>query len=151
MQTQVTGLNDNGVTVGFWSPMNNASMMNDNHGFWERNGQFHNANFPTGAAASPPVDQLLGVNDDDIAVGFFTDANGNTHGYKLNINTGKFSSVTDPNAPGASLTAAAINNGGDIAGFYANPATGNTDGFLSGTARSPISPSPARPPRRRSA
>ncbi len=64
------------------------------------------------------MDQLLGVNDTDVAVGFWTDANGNNHGYQVNINTGTFSPVTDPNAPGASLTAAAINNRGDIAGFY---------------------------------
>jgi hypothetical protein len=37
-------------------------MVNDNSGFWALGGQFHNANFPTGASASPPVDQLLGVN-----------------------------------------------------------------------------------------
>jgi len=129
VQTQVTGLNDNGVTVGFWSSMNTASMANNNFGFWERNGKFHNANFPTGTPASPPVDQLLGVNDSGTAVGFYTDASGNNHGYKVNIDTGKFSSVTDPGSPSASLTAAAINNGGDIAGFYTN-AAGNTDGFL---------------------
>ena len=29
VQTQVTGLNNRGVTVGFWSSMNNASMVND--------------------------------------------------------------------------------------------------------------------------
>ncbi len=130
VQTQVTGLNDRGVTVGFWSSMNNASMVNDNFGFWERNGKFHNADFPTGDAGSPPVDQLLGVNDGGIAVGFWTDANGNNHGYTVNLNTDRFSSVTDPGAPGASLTAAAINSRGDIAGFYTSPATGNTDGFL---------------------
>jgi hypothetical protein len=130
VQTQVTGLNDRGVTVGFWSSMNTAAMVNDNFGFWERNGKFHNANFPTGDAASPPVDQLLGVNDSGIAVGFWTDAQGNNHGYTVNINTDKFSSVTDPHSTGTSLTAAAINSGGDIAGFYTNPATGNTDGFL---------------------
>jgi hypothetical protein len=76
------------------------------------------------------VEQLLGVNDENVAVGFWTDAAGDTFGYELNINTGKFSSVTDPNAPGANLTAAAINNSGDVAGFYTNPTTGNTDGFL---------------------
>jgi Cu/Zn superoxide dismutase len=130
VQTQVTGLNDNGVTVGFWSPTNNASMQNENDAFWERNGQFHNANVPFGEVSAPPVEQLLGVNDANVAVGFFTEANGSTFGYKLNVNTGKFSEIVDPNAPGASLTAAAINNGGDVAGFYANPATGNTDGFL---------------------
>ena len=130
VQTQVTGLNDNGVTVGFWSSMNTASMTNNNFGFWEQNGRFHNADFPTGDAASPPVDQLLGVNDHDVAVGFWTDAQGNNHGYEYNIKTHRFSTVTDPNAPSASLTAAAINKHGDVAGFYTNPSTGNTDGFL---------------------
>ncbi len=130
VQTQVTGLNDNGVTVGFWSSMNNANQVNDNHGFYKRNGKFHTADFPTGSPATPPVDQLLGVNNGNVAVGFYTDAQGNNHGYKYNINTKHYSTVTDPNAPGASLTAAAINNNGDIAGFYTNPATGNTDAFL---------------------
>lgn len=130
VQTQVTGLNNTGVTVGFWSSMNNASLVNDNSGFWALGGQFHNASFPAGTPASPPVDQLLGVNDSGVAVGFWTDANGSNHGYLVNINTGRFSSVTDPNAPSASLTAAAINSGGGIAGFYTNPANGNTDGFL---------------------
>jgi Cu/Zn superoxide dismutase len=130
VQTQLTGLNDKGTKVGFYSTMNNANMMNDNHGFWQRDGRYHSADFPAGSPASPPVDQLLGVNDGDVAVGFWTDAAGNNHGYELNIAAGKFSSVTDPNAPGASLTAAAINSGGGIAGFYVNPATKATDGFL---------------------
>jgi hypothetical protein len=135
VQTQVTGLNDQGVTVGFYSTMNTASMTNNNFGFYERNGQFHTADFPTAnssttSAASPPVDQLLGVNHTGTAVGFYTDAQGNNHGYTVNINSGKFRSVVDPNSPSASLTAAAINRTGDIAGFYTNPATGNTDAFL---------------------
>jgi len=42
VQTQVTGLNNQGVTVGFWSGMNTASQSNDNFGFYEVNGQgFH--------------------------------------------------------------------------------------------------------------
>ncbi len=130
VQTQVTGLNNRGVTVGFWSSMNNANMVNDNHGFVDVGGHFRTADFPTGSPAAPPVDQLLGVNDHDVAVGFYTDANGNNHGYEYNIGTGRFSSVVDPNAAGASLTAAAINDEGQVAGVYTNPANGNTDGFL---------------------
>jgi len=130
VQTQVTGLNNRGVTVGFWSSMNTASMSNNNFGWVNVDGHFRNTDFPTGNPASPPVDQLLGVNDSDIAVGFYTDANGNNHGYEYNINTSRFSTVVDPSAPGASLTAAAINDRGDVAGFYTNPGTGNTDGFL---------------------
>ena len=120
MQTQVTGLNNTGVTVGFWSSTNNASMVNDNSGFCALHGHFHNANFPTDAPASPPVDQLLGVNDSDVAVGFYTDANGDNHGYSVQHQTPALQLGDRPDAPGASLTAAAINNGGDIAGFYTN-------------------------------
>lgn len=130
VQTQVTGLNDKGVTVGFYSTMNNANMVNDNHGFWEKNGKFHTADFPTGSAGTPPVDQLLGVNDGNIAVGFWTDAAGNNHGYELNLHTGRFSTVTDKGAPNASLTAAGINSRGDIAGFYTSPSSVNTQSFL---------------------
>src|SRR5579863_10500425 len=45
VQTQVTGLNDRGVTVGFWSTMNNANMTNDNFGFYAAGGRFHTVNF----------------------------------------------------------------------------------------------------------
>ena len=41
-------------------------------------GRFHEVNFPTGGPASPPVDQLLGVNNHNVAVGFYTDARATT-------------------------------------------------------------------------
>jgi len=133
VQTQVTGLNDSGVTVGFWSKMNNANMVNDNFGFFSVGGKFYSVNFPTGNNASPPVDQLLGVNDHDVAVGFYTNAQGNNRGYEYNIGTGTFTRVLVPGAPGGeagpSLTAAAINNYGDVAGFYAKTSS-LTDAFL---------------------
>jgi hypothetical protein len=79
---------------------------------------------------SPQIEnQLLGVNDLNIAVGFYNDASGNSHGYTYNINTGKFSAdINDPNA--VSTVAAAINNFGEIAGFYADKSTGVIHGFL---------------------
>ncbi len=130
-QTQVTGLNDGGVTVGFFSKQNNANLVNNNFGWYNRNGHFHEVNFPTGTPASPPVDQLLGVNNHDVAVGFFVNASGQNRGYTYNINTKKFSRVTVPGASGLgpSLMAAAINNHGDVAGAY-SPSSGVTDGFL---------------------
>jgi hypothetical protein len=127
VQTQVTGLNNRGVTVGFWSSMNNANQVNDNHGFVDAGGHFRTADFPTGSPATPPVDQLLGVNDNDVAVGFYTDANGNNHGYEYNIGQHRFSTVAEAGV--TNLTAAAINDAGDVAGFYVNSA-GTTDGFL---------------------
>jgi hypothetical protein len=81
VQTQVTGLNGSGVTVGFSASMNNANLVNDNHGFVDVNGQFRTADFPAGQPARPPVDQLLGVNDRGDLIGFYTDAKSNTDGF----------------------------------------------------------------------
>jgi len=132
-QTQVTGLNDEGVTVGFFSTMNTASMTNNNFGFFKSDGSFHEVNFPTGDNASPQVDQLLGVNDHDVAVGFYTNGQGSNRGYEYSITTRQFTRVLVPGAPGGtagpSLTAAAINNHGDVAGFY-NKTSSQVDAFL---------------------
>ena len=127
VQTQVTGLNDRGVTVGFFSAMNNANEMNDNTGFYQAGGAFHRVAFPAASNSSPPVNQLLGVNNRDVAVGFYNDAQGNSHGYTFSIRGHRFHAVNIPGA--ASVTAAAINNSGDIAGFAAN-AAGTTSAFL---------------------
>ena len=72
--------------------------------------------------------QLIGVNDHNIAVGFYNDASGDSHGYTYDIKTGKFSAnIDDPS--GVSTVAAAINNKGTIAGFYTD-ANGIIHGFL---------------------
>jgi CHRD domain len=131
-QTQVTGLNNRGVTVGFWSAQNTASMSNDNFGFYARGGQFHQVSYPAGNVSRPPVNQLLGVSDHDVAVGFYTNAQGLNRGYEYNIGTRRFRRVLVPGIPNLSkkvtLTATAINNGGGVAGFY-QVGGGNTIGF----------------------
>jgi hypothetical protein len=133
VQTQVTGLNDDGISVGFWSNQETASMANDNFAFYSVDGRFHNLNFPTRDNASPPVDQLLGVNDHGLAVGFYTDGGGSNVGYEYNIQRHRFTLVQVPGtrrgASGPSLTAAGINNRGDIAGFFNKTAT-QVDAFL---------------------
>jgi hypothetical protein len=134
VQTQVTGLNDNGVTVGFWSKTNNKNLVNNNFGFFAIDDRFFfNVNFPTGDNAKPPVNQLLGVNNHEVAVGFYTNGAGSNRGYEFSIRTRKFTRILPPGTknPGssASLTAAAINNHGDVAGFY-NKTASQVDGFL---------------------
>ena len=132
VQTQVTGLNNQGATVGFFSDQNNQNLMNDNFGFYDIGGRFHKVSFPTHYNATPPVNQLLGINDEGVAAGFYTNAQGNNRGYTYNTHARRFTRVLVPGAPagtaGPSLTAAAINNSGDIAGFYTT-AAGVTDGF----------------------
>ena len=126
-QTQVIGVNDTGVTVGFWSSQNTASQTNNNFGFYTWQGRSYNVNFPTSNNASPPVNQLLGVNDRDVAVGFYADAKGNDHGYAYSIRGHWFARVRVPGA--SSVTASGINNRGDIVGFYTGR-HGTVHGFL---------------------
>ena len=135
VQTQVTGLNDTGITVGFYSSMNNANGTNDNFGFYAVGAtDFHEVNFPTHFTTSPPVNQLLGVNDHGVAVGFWVNGQGNNRGYEYNIHTHQFSRVLVPGAvmgrKGPSLTAAAISNTGAVAGFYVPAGSNVTDAFL---------------------
>jgi PEP-CTERM motif len=122
VQTQVTGINNAGTTVGFWADANGA-----NSGFVNQSGVFTNINNPF-TNSTPAVNQLLGVNDNNNAVGFYNDAGGNSHGYTYNIGTTAFTAVNDP--LGVSTTAAAINNNGDVAGFFVDKVTGVTHGFL---------------------
>ena len=107
-------------------------MMNDNFGFYDIGGRLHKVSFPTNDNATPPVNQLLGINDHGVATGFYTNAQGNNRGYTYNTHSRRFTRVLVPGSSagtGPSLTAAAINNSGDIAGFYAT-AAGATDGFV---------------------
>jgi probable HAF family extracellular repeat protein len=121
-QTQVTGLNNTGITVGFWVGGGGA-----NHGFYERNGRFHTTDDPAGAGAHPVFDQLLGVNDRGEAVGFYNGKGGNPKGFTYDIPKRSFHPVTVRGD--TDVTATAINNEGDVAGFATNSA-GTTEAFL---------------------
>jgi hypothetical protein len=127
IQTQLTGLNDEGVQVGFWSSGDHGNKTDPDFGFCIAGGRFVSVNFPLGKPPRTPVNQLLGVNDKNVAVGFFAGGAGKDHGYRYTIATKKFSTVAVPG--GVSVVAAAINNAGDVAGFYTS-AKGVTAGFL---------------------
>ena len=137
LQTQLTGLNDKGTVVGYFYNTNNGVAVDNQFGFFEKDGVFTEVNNPQtpglNGNPNPPMgvlieNQLIGVNDHNIAVGFYNDASGNSHGYTYDINTGKFSAnIDDPNALKAGSTVtAAINDKGDIVGFYTD--TGPTNG-----------------------
>ncbi len=119
-QTQVTGLNDYGVTVGFFSRTNRANpASNANFGFFAvGDSAFRKVDFPTASNSSPPVNQLLGVNNSGVAVGFYVNSAGNARSYLYNIHTGRFRTVQVPG--GVSVTATAINTAGSVAGFFTN-------------------------------
>jgi hypothetical protein len=125
-QTQVTGLNNIGTTVGFWSDTNNGAPNDANFGFSRMGGTFTNVNNPL-VGSTPAINQLLGVNDTKLAVGFYNDAGGFSHGFTVNLGTLSFAPVTVAGA--TSVTASAINNANLIAGFFTNAAA-NTLGFV---------------------
>jgi hypothetical protein len=80
--------------------------------------------------STPPINQLLGLNDKNAAVGFYQDSAGNLHGYEVNLVNTSFTSITLPSSFNAvSVMAAGINNSGWIAGNYMD-AAGNTHGFI---------------------
>jgi hypothetical protein len=130
VQTQVTGLNDAGVIVGFWSSLNNASQVNDNFGLVDYRGHFSNANYRPGHPPARPSTSCWAETT-------------KTSRWASSPTRWALATVTSttsaakgspgcwiPNSPDASLTAAAINDRGDVAGVHTNPATGVSDGFL---------------------
>lgn len=119
VQTQVTGINDSGTTVGFY-----ADAAGDNFG-WVRRGQTWTVVIDPHTTGT--INQLLGTNDHGLAVGFYTDAAGHDHSYVFDFHDDSFLPV---NIPGAlDVTATGINDRGEICGFYNKPG-GPTLGFL---------------------
>lgn len=128
VQTQATGINKGGATTGFWAPTNTG--MDANYGFirWNNHGKFTylSVNDPL-VSSEPPVNQTLGINSSDIAVGFYNDANNNPHGYAYTVSTGKFKAFGVPGS--VSDAATGINNNDLVCGFFST-AGGRTLGFL---------------------
>ncbi|HXZ15446.1 MAG TPA: hypothetical protein VEH77_05655, partial [Roseiarcus sp.] len=141
VQSQMTGLNDIGVHTGYTYPTNNGVPVDFQFGFYETGGKFTMVNNPKTPDCSVPgacdpgvitENQLLGLTNKDLAVGFYNDRHGVSHGYTYNIATNTFSAnIDDPNASltNGGTVAAAINNSDEIAGFYTD-SMGNINGFL---------------------
>ncbi len=88
-QTEVDGLNDMNVQVGYYSTQNKKSGTDNGFG-WYYNGSFHEVVYPTGNNAKPTQDYLQPVNNHDVAVGSYLNGSGRYRGYTYNIKTRKF-------------------------------------------------------------
>src|SRR5262249_22879129 len=86
-QTQVVGINNSGVTVGFYVNDNGA-----NFGFVKNGAVFTSVTNPY-TPKNAKFDQLLGINNKGVAVGFYVDAHGNSHGYTYNVSSKAFAAV----------------------------------------------------------
>ncbi len=120
VQTQVVAIDNIGNTAGFW-----IDGANTNFGFVEWNMVFTSYRNPMTHKGT--VNQLLGLNDNGIAAGFYTGGKGVNHGYELNQATGKFTAIVPPGM--MNVTAAGIDNAGDVAGF-GTAANDNVVSFL---------------------
>jgi probable HAF family extracellular repeat protein len=116
-QTQVTGIDNKGNTSGFWVTVKGGT----NHGFVEWNGVFESFNNPKTPKVAGSVNQLLGINDGGVAVGFYNDSAGHSHPYEVNQATGVFTAIKVPGA--VSATASGINDNGDVVGFATDSAS----------------------------
>jgi hypothetical protein len=129
-QTQATGINNAGVTTGFWAPTNLGSG-DANFGFVRSTLPLYiDINDPL-VASLPHVNQVLGINDSNLTVGFYNDKNGNSHGFAYSLVTGKFMpvSVAFSGIAIASQAATGLNNSDLISGFLVK-SSGNFDGYL---------------------
>lgn len=123
VQTQVTGINNLGKTVGFWSSAAGVA-----HGFTMANGQFLNVNEP-----GTTFNQLLGQNDHAQAAGYFSSnaaGTGPDTAYVYDENGGLFATYSFPgNITITSVQATGVNNVGTLCGFYVD-AAGNSHGWM---------------------
>jgi hypothetical protein len=130
VQTQATGINAMGTTTGFWSDTNLGSGDN-NFGFIRlttKKGSYEyiSVNDPL-VAGTPFVDQVLGINKGNNAVGFYNDSAGMPHGFAYLLANNTFTPIVPPHA--VSEAATGINDSNLICGFFVN-ANNVTLGFV---------------------
>jgi hypothetical protein len=102
----------------------------NNFGFVNQGTTFTQVTNPNTPAGTTSVNQLLGVNDNNVAVGFYADGNGNSQAFSYNIAGANFAAITLPASFNAVMTSATgVNDAGVISGFYVD-AAGNVHGFL---------------------
>lgn len=120
--TTVVAVNPGGrILAGYF-----VSGRNDGTWGFVRNGgrwtQYKDPHTPKGSTS---VNELLGVNDNGIAVGFYTDQHGHDHAYELANR--KFANIVPPHAVSAEATA--ITLAGNVAGNE-TLADGKTEGWI---------------------
>ena len=100
------GINDKGLIVGFYLGNDGQA-----HGFDAKTANISNGSLVGAAITDPTIpnipgepgatfvfSQILGVNDDGIAVGYYGDSTGSQHGFLYNTSTGLYTFLDDPAA-----------------------------------------------------
>jgi hypothetical protein len=124
MVTNVQGVNNNGLALGFFA-ITNTPVINNNppqHGFLFDTKTSQLSLLPDPARPQLFLTQYLGINDKNQAAGYWQDTAGSQHGFIYNIITNNFSFLDDPlQAPFNGITVTqitGINDSAAITGFY---------------------------------
>jgi uncharacterized membrane protein len=135
------GINNQGLVVGFYLGTDGQV-----HGFMANEKSTQNGTLTGTAIADPTIpnvagepgatfvfSQVLGINDQGIAVGYYGDSTTSQHGFIYNTHTGVYTFLDDPSAAfnnGVEVTQiTGITNSGEITGFYSD-ANGVFHGFV---------------------
>jgi hypothetical protein len=142
------GVNDNGLVVGFYLGNDGQAHGFDANILNAMNGLLRGTAIPDPtipATAGEPgatfvFSQILGVNDQGIAVGYYGDSTISQHGFLYNTKTGVYTFLDDPAegfSNGVEVTQiTGINNAGDLSGFYTD-ADGIAHSFFAAPAPEP--------------
>ena len=135
------GINNKGLVVGFYVGTDGQV-----HGFMASQGAAKNGTLTATAIADPTIpavagepgatfvfSQILGINDQGIAVGYYGDSTTSQHGFLYNTRAGHYTFLDDPSEAfhdGVEVTQiTGITNSGEITGFYSD-ANGVFHGFV---------------------
>lgn len=135
------GVNDSGLIVGFY-----VGTDGNDHGFMVNTGGLTSGSITGIPIADPTIpavtgepgatfvfSQVLSINDNGIAAGYYGDSTTSQHGFLYNTHTGMYTFLDDPAeafSSGVEVTQiTGINNMGDLTGFYSD-ANGVFHGFL---------------------
>jgi hypothetical protein len=146
------GVNDSGLIVGFY-----VGTDGQDHGFMGQEGNAVGGVLTGTAIADPTIpsvpgepgatfvfSQILGINDQGIAAGYYGDSTTSQHGFLYDTHTGQYTFLDDPFEQfnnGVEVTQiTGITNSGEITGFYSD-----ANGVFHGFEASPV-PEPASLP-----
>jgi len=152
------GVSPQGEIVGFY-----VGTDGQDHGFMTNIFQAKNRQLTGTAIADPTIppvagepgatfvfSQILSVNDNGIAVGYYGDSTTSQHGFLYDLKTGQYTFLDDPAEAfnnGVEVTQiTGINDSGEIAGFYSD-ANGVFHGFFAWPGALTC-PAPSNPERR---
>jgi hypothetical protein len=118
-QTQVTAINTNGATAGFY--IDNSGV---NHGFTKISGKFVTVDFPDPTSV---LTQILSINGQNEVAGYWQNGSGTQ--FPFTEKAGVFTLLDTKLPSNTSAQATGVNNEGDICGFYVDSSSVN-HGFL---------------------